>query len=120
MPKRNLSAPATDDSRSRSPACMWKRGGFPLRNCRCRPIPSSRGRAPGSDFARRLSQEGGSSPHRPATYKAAFDKHLQTYGYQDALQVVVLQSQPSTKSAAAGDLGQLEKVEMAKYTGTKG
>jgi len=38
--------------RQPQPLPMRKREGFPLRNCRCRPIPSSRDRAPGSDFAR--------------------------------------------------------------------
>ncbi len=32
--------------------------------------------------------EGNYSPHRPSDYKAAFDKHFQTNGYQDALQTV--------------------------------
>jgi len=33
-------------------------------------------------------EEAGYSPHRASDYKAAFDKHFQTNGYQDALQAV--------------------------------
>ncbi|AEO62431.1 uncharacterized protein THITE_2106568 [Thermothielavioides terrestris NRRL 8126] len=34
-------------------------------------------------------EETGYSPHRPSEYKADFDKHFQTYGYQDALQIIM-------------------------------
>ncbi|KAL2134289.1 hypothetical protein VTI74DRAFT_546 [Chaetomium olivicolor] len=47
------------------------------------PSPYDTQRAPA------YGEESEFSHHRPSDYKADFDKHFQTYGYQDALQIVM-------------------------------
>jgi hypothetical protein len=46
------------------------------------PSPYDAQRTPG------YAEEGDYPHHRPSDYKANFDKHFQTNGYQDALQAV--------------------------------
>ncbi len=52
---------------------------------------------------RGYGEEGDYSPHRPSEYKAAFDKHFQTNGYQDALQAVGFASDLRTRYTKVGD-----------------
>ncbi len=47
-------------------------------------------------------EEGDYSSHRPSDYKAGFDKHFQTNGYQDALQAVGFASDLRTRYAKGG------------------
>jgi hypothetical protein len=56
------------------------------------PSPYDAQRTPG------YAEDGDYSHHRPSDYKANFDKHFQTNGYQDALQAVRLGHKPRKQS----------------------
>lgn len=70
----------------RLPAGQLPLSGYPIspgRSGHALPSPYDSQRPPA------YGEEAEYSHHRPSEYKADFDKHFQTYGYQDALQVVM-------------------------------